>query len=580
MRSKRLRLQLGIIGLVLGALVTCGAAPPETESPPVEWLRKNARPFDTCEPGGTDRDLAPLRAIVGDARIVALGEVSSGTHEFFQMKRRIIEYLATHLGVALVGFEEQMSEAYRLNEYVLTGQGDPKELLKRIRRWHKTQEFLDFVEWTREFNRSGRGRLQFFGFDMLGSSDSAAAVVTRFVARAEPAYLDSVTNAYHLVASAPREESRYAATAAAFPASLAAGHKVRVSCWIRTENVHEGAAALWLRGDASRKSVVGGNTQDVSGTTPWAPYDFTLDVPDSISIIRFGCMLEGSGTAWFDSLAVEIDGKPFAGNADLDLTMERTERPVGFSNVGLKGGPYTIDLDSTTVFAGKRSLRIRRVEPDAPPATVTWPEASAAATRVLEHLEAERDRLVSSSAPSEVDGAILNARTIAQMSDVNAGRAGRRDVLMVENIVRMLDQAPPGSKMVLWADNLRLARRVSIGASLASRYGREVVVFGFAFHEGSYSTVAQGGDPPGEKVAQPSSPGSLEWVCHSIGIPRFILDLRSAAADPGAEASSWLAQPLPMRSYASQASPEQIPVGRYYDALIFIDHTTPSKSLP
>jgi hypothetical protein len=223
--------------------------------------------------------------------------------------------------------------------------------------------------------------------------------------------------------------------------------------------------ALWLRGDASRKGVVRGDTQDVSGTTPWTPYGFTLDIPDSISFIRFGFMLEGSGTAWFDSLTVEIDGKPFDGNADLDLTMERTDQPVGFRIIRREGGPYAVDLDSTTVLSGKRSLRIRRVAPDAPPATATWPEASAAATRVLEHLEAERDRLVSSSVPSEVDRAILNARTIAQLSHVNAG--GKREDIMTENVTRVLAQAPPGSRIVLWADNLRLARQHSMGSSLA-----------------------------------------------------------------------------------------------------------------
>ncbi|TMQ51659.1 MAG: erythromycin esterase family protein [Candidatus Eisenbacteria bacterium] len=577
MRPTPLRLRRSIIGLVLCALMTCGAAPPTVGRPPVEWLRKFARPFATCEPGGTDRDLAPLRAVVGDARVVALGEVSSGTHEFFQMKRRIVEYLATHMGFTLFAIEENMPDAYRVNEYVLDGRGDPKALLAGIARRRRTQEFLSFVEWMREFNRSGRGRLQFLGFDMLGSTDSASAAVTRFVARAEPAYLDSVTHAYRLVATAPRQESRAAGARGLFPASVAAGHKIRFSGWIRTENVHDGSAALWLRGDASRKNVVGGTTRDVSGTTPWTPYDFTLDIPDSISTIRFGCMLEGSGMAWFDSLAVEIDGIPFAGNESLDLTMERTDRPVGMDISVSKGGAYAIDLDSTTVFAGKRSLRIRRVAPDAPPATATWPEASAASTRVLEHLEAGRDRLVSSSAPADVDRAILNARTIAQMSDVNVGPAGKREDIMAENVARMLDQAAPGSRIVLWEQNLRLARRVSLGARLAGRYGREMVVIGFAFHEGSYNAVAAG-DPPGEQLAKPSSPGSLEWACHSTGIPRFILDLRSAAADPGA--SGWLAQPLPMRNFAFEAIPEPIPVGQYYDALIYFDHTTPSKSLP
>ena len=148
---------------------------------------------------------------------------------------------------------------------------------------------------------------------------------------------------------------------------------------------------------------------------------------------------------------------------------------------------------------------------------------------------------------------------------------------MTENVARMLEQAGAGSRIVLWEQNLRLARRVSLGARLAGRYGHEMVVIGFAFHQGSYNTVGATGDPPGEQLAKPSSPGSLEWACHSTGIPRFILDLRSAIASP--EASAWLAQPLPMRNYVSRI-PDPIPVGQYFDALIYFDHTTPSAPLP
>ena len=121
---------------------------------------------------------------------MTLGEVMNGTHEFFQIRRRIVEYLATHMGFTLFAIEANMPEAYRVNEYVLTGRGDSKALLAGITRWRNAREFLDFIEWMREFNRSGRGRIQFLGFDMQTPTDSAAAVVTRFVAHAEPAYLD------------------------------------------------------------------------------------------------------------------------------------------------------------------------------------------------------------------------------------------------------------------------------------------------------------------------------------------------------------------------------------------------------
>lgn len=565
------------VALINVAVTTNGDDSLAVDHPPVEWLRSNATPLATCEPGGSDRDLAPLRTVVGDARIVSVGEVSGGTHEFFQTKRRIIEYLATHLGFTLFAIEINQAAAYDLNEYVEAGRGDPKALLAKLARRRNTREFLDFVEWMREFNRSGRGRLQFFGFDMLGSTDSAAAAVTRFVARAEPTYLDSVIQAYRLVETAPRKEALSGGSPAQFPASEAAGHRLRFSVWIRTENVRDGSAQLWLNGDASRKAVVRAGTPEVSGTTPWTPYGFTLEIPDSISTIRFGCMLRGGGSAWFDSLTVEIDGKPFTGSEDLDLTMERTDRPVGFSNVGATEGPYSVELDSTTVLAGGRSLCIRRVAPDPPPATATWPEASAAASRVLEHLEARRDRFVSTSAPADVERAIVAARSIAQLSEVNAAPSGRREDLMADNIARTLNQAPRGSRIVVWEQNMRLARRVSLGARLANRFGRDLVVFGFAFHEGRYNAIAQG-EPPGDRVAKLSKPGSLEWACHLTGIPRFILDLRRAAASPPAMA--WLSQPMPMRNYAFQAIPDAIPVGQYFDALIYFDQTTPAESLP
>jgi len=228
------------------------------------------------------------------------------------------------------------------------------------------------------------------------------------------------------------------------------------------------------------------------------------------------------------------------------------------------------------VLAGKRSLRIRRVAPDAPPAASTWQEAGAAAARALEHLEGARSGYLSKYARADVDWATLNARAIAQMSEVNAG-AKAREATMAENVARILDQAPSGSKLVLWGGNLRLAKGQPMGAVLAGRFGSKMVVFGFAFHEGRYVGAADSGRPV-TSDATPSEPGSLEWACHSTGIPRFVLDLRSAAADSGA--SAWLARPLPMRNLVFRAVPDTLPVGQNFDALIFFDHTTPSTRLP
>lgn len=575
------------VAFAIGVLLVCSATPTTPGTPETEWLKQNAHAFDTCEPQAGNRDLAFLRGIVGDAHIVALGEATHGTHEFFQMKRRIVEYLATEMGFQLFGIEANMPEAYRVNDYVLTGRGDPKALLQGIYFWTwNTQEVLGLIEWMRQFNQSGKGRIQFVGFDMQ-FPDTAAAIVERFVARAEPAYRDSVVLAYARVRAAKRAPSGFASATGTFPAAVAAGHRVHYSGWIRTEDVSNGFAGLWWRADAGEKHAVAFDNmqaRQIKGTTPWTRYDLTLDLPANTTNINFGMLMAGAGTAWFDSLAVEIDGVPYAGNENLDLALERVPGPAGFWSPGLadwvaKEG-YSVVMDSTIAVAGKRSVRIAGGASATPASTTAaWADARAGARRVLEHLEAQRERLVASYAAAAVDWAIQNARVVFQTADMNAGGQSR-DVAMADNVSWILDHTPRGAKIVLWAHNGHVSRNPgSMGSYLAKKYGREMVVFGFAFHEGRYNAVAKEGGLKASD-ATPSAPGSLEWACHATGLPRFIVDLRRAASDP--LASAWLAQDLPMRSIGAMAMEggfRPIRVSEAYDALIYFDQTRPSELL-
>jgi len=51
----------------------------------IDWIRRNAVAFDTVKAGRGFEDLQPLRQLIGDARIVALGEPTHGSREVFQM---------------------------------------------------------------------------------------------------------------------------------------------------------------------------------------------------------------------------------------------------------------------------------------------------------------------------------------------------------------------------------------------------------------------------------------------------------------------------------------------------------------
>jgi erythromycin esterase-like protein len=104
----------------------------------IQWLKANAIPFDTTEPNSSFEDLMPLKKIIGDARIVALGEATHGTHEFFQMKHRMLEFLVEEMGFNTFAMEDAWPEANLINDYVHTGKGEPAEILRGCRRRGRT----------------------------------------------------------------------------------------------------------------------------------------------------------------------------------------------------------------------------------------------------------------------------------------------------------------------------------------------------------------------------------------------------------------------------------------------------------
>ncbi len=173
------------------------------------WLKANAIRLNTVEAGNGFADMQPLKKIIGDARIVALGEATHGSREFFQLKHRMLEFLATEEGFTIFSIEANMPEAYRLNDYVLNGNGDPAKLIAGMYFWTwNTQEVLDMVLWMREFNKSGKGRVQFTGFDMQ-TPNVAADIVRDFVDKNDPDYADALRKASDVARAAPQRLFRF-----------------------------------------------------------------------------------------------------------------------------------------------------------------------------------------------------------------------------------------------------------------------------------------------------------------------------------------------------------------------------------
>jgi erythromycin esterase len=160
------------------------------------WLNDNVFTFKTSDPRHSNDDLRFLNNLIGDAKIVSLGEGTHGTSEFFKIKHRIIKYLAEEMGFTVFAIEANMPESKLLNDYILNGKGDAKKLLAGLYFWTwNTKEVLDMIEWMREFNVSGKGRIEFWGFDMQ-LPNVAINNVEDFLKEYDPTYLNKAKENY------------------------------------------------------------------------------------------------------------------------------------------------------------------------------------------------------------------------------------------------------------------------------------------------------------------------------------------------------------------------------------------------
>jgi len=153
------------------------------------WIKQHATPLKTAEPTGADEDLEPLQQLVGNATLVGLGEQTHGTHEFFTMKLRILEFLVKHLGFTTFALENGWDEARLIDQYVLTGQGNLTDLLHAdlYTTW-QVQEFHDLIAWIRAYDAdpAHSTKVHFAGIDCSNISQAAFDEVTNYVRGVDP----------------------------------------------------------------------------------------------------------------------------------------------------------------------------------------------------------------------------------------------------------------------------------------------------------------------------------------------------------------------------------------------------------
>jgi erythromycin esterase-like protein len=150
---------------------------------------------DRAHPLRGDRaDYDGLIDLIGDRRLVLIGEASHGTHEFYEERARLTQRLIEEHGFTAVAVEADWPDAYRVNRYVLGQSGDESAQsslsdFRRFPAWMWRNTVVErFVDWLRSHNdrQSSRdSKAGFYGLDLYSLRTSIEAVI-EYLDRVDP----------------------------------------------------------------------------------------------------------------------------------------------------------------------------------------------------------------------------------------------------------------------------------------------------------------------------------------------------------------------------------------------------------
>ncbi|MDF5757009.1 erythromycin esterase family protein [Spongiactinospora sp. TRM90649] len=156
------------------------------------WIRDHGTAIDTLDFDARLDDLEPLRDVVGDARVVALGESSHHIREFYQVRHRILRFLVERCGFQVYALEAPFTQGQVLQEWVRGGPGTVEQIAESgiAMSLGQCREMHEALTWIRQRNEKTEGRpLRCAGTDLPGAFGSplpALEAITEYVNRACP----------------------------------------------------------------------------------------------------------------------------------------------------------------------------------------------------------------------------------------------------------------------------------------------------------------------------------------------------------------------------------------------------------
>ena len=188
----------------------------------IKWARAQAMPLTIPRQDVNYDDLQFLSSVIGNKRVVAVGESAHYLYEWNRWRARVFKYLAIEHGFTTFVLESALVEGRLVHEYVAGADHDRDSVASAINNvWGVWAEINELIRWMRDWNQDPDRphELRFYGMDGSGNwahARFAYHAIQDYARRVDPALGEQIKRQFEEKVEEVTLESRAAISGSTF----------------------------------------------------------------------------------------------------------------------------------------------------------------------------------------------------------------------------------------------------------------------------------------------------------------------------------------------------------------------------